>query len=104
VAGPTRKPVSPHGRLFGGDTLYEVLAAVARSKVPVGAVPLAEELGRTPKQTREELAKLLELGVVRIAGKSRKALLLEPDDNALANAVLMLPDLLEGRLGAYTRG
>jgi hypothetical protein len=94
--------VSPHGRLFGGDTLYEVLAAVARSREPVGAVPLAEELGRTAKQTREELAKLRELGVVRVAGKSRKALLLEPDENALAQAVLALPDLLERHLGVYS--
>jgi hypothetical protein len=96
-----RKPLSPHGRLFGGDTLYEVLAALARERVPVSAVPLAEELRRTPKQTREELTKLLELGVIRQAGKSGKAVLLEGDETPLARAVLSLPDLLVNRFGNY---
>ena len=101
MSGPTRKPVSPHGRLFGGDTLYEVLAAVARSKRPISAVPLAGQLGRTAKQTRDELGKLVELGVLRPAGKDGKAQLLGPGRTPLARAVLRLPELLASELGPY---
>jgi hypothetical protein len=98
-----RGPVSRHGRLFGGDTLYEVLAEIARSTGPVRAVGLADAIGRTPKQTRDELAKLQEVGVLRPVGKDGKALLMGPGESALARAVLSLPRLLDEELGSYAR-
>jgi hypothetical protein len=96
-----RPPTSLHGRLFGGDTLYEVLAEIARSKKPTYAVPLAAELGRTTKQTRDELAKLQQLHILDEIAREGKAHLLGPASNPLAKAILQLPQLLVAELGPY---
>lgn len=98
-----RPTPSAHGRLFGGDTLFEVLHEIALERNGMYAVPLSHKLGRTTKQTRDELAKLESIGVLVEVGREGKARLLAPSGSELADAALSLPELLIGQLGQYTR-
>jgi hypothetical protein len=98
-----RPITSAHGRLFGGDTLFEVLHEIARERSATYAVPLSERLGRTVKQTRDELAKLESIGVLVEVGREGKARLLAPSPGKLAEAAFSLPELLVERLGPYKR-
>ena len=109
-----RPPTSRHGKLFGGDSLYEVLAALAANRgkrfsvLPMEdedkeIVALARAIGRTVTQTRREVRKLQTIGVLEEVDRRRKAEVYAVRDDALTDRVLSLPDLLVQRLGAYKR-
>jgi hypothetical protein len=107
-----RPQTSPHGRLFGGDSLYEVLAELAKNRgkrfsvVPVqepDVVPLAEAVGRTPKQTRGEIRKLQSVGVLAEVERVRKTEIYAVADGEITEQVLSLPAVLVKRLGPYRR-
>jgi hypothetical protein len=109
---PGRPQTSPHGKLFGGDSLYEVLAELAVhrgqrfSVTPVQdrkVIALAETIRRTPTQTRNEVRKLQRMGVLEEVQRVRKAEVYAVSDDALAELVLSLPELLVERLGPYGR-
>lgn len=97
----TREPLSQHARIFGGDSLYEVLAAIAKAKGAFYGSALADELGRSPAQVQRELTKLLALGVVleqQAAGMRRP---MTRANTKLARNLFSLPTLIEARLGPY---
>jgi hypothetical protein len=107
-----RPTTSPHGRLFGGDSLYEVLAELAAqsdarfSVTPTGdetVIPLAQSIRRTARQTRKEVRKLQEIGVLEEVERRRKTEVYKVTDKAISDHVLSLPELLIARLGAYRR-
>lgn len=107
---PGRPQTSPHGKLFGGDSLYEVLAELAAhrgqrfSVLPMqdrAVVPLAKAIGRTPTQTRKEVRKLQSVGVLEQVERLRKAEVYAVAENEIADRLLALPDLLVKRLGHY---
>jgi hypothetical protein len=107
-----RPQTSPHGKLFGGDALYEVLAELAVNRgrkfsvLPMseGAViPLAKTIGRTPAQTRKEVRKLQAVGVLEEVQRLRKAEIYAIAENEFAGHLLSIPDLLVERLGRYRR-
>jgi len=109
---PGRPQTSPHGKLFGGDSLYEVLAELAANRgkkfsvLPMQdrtVVPLAEMIGRTPTQTRKEVRKLQKVGVLEQVERLRKAEVYAIAENDIADHVLSLPELLVERLGRYPR-
>ena len=110
----SRPPTSPHGKLFGGDSLYEVLATLAghRDKrftvLPIEGedqeiVPLAQTIGRTVTQTRREVRKLQTVGVLEEVDRQRKTEVYAVRKSKLADRVLSLPDLLMKQLGPYGR-
>ncbi len=107
---PGRPQTSPHGKLFGGDSLYEVLAELAAhrgqrfSVLPMhdsAVIPLAKRIGRTPTQTRKEIRKLQNVGVVEQVERLRKAEVYAVAENEIADRLLALPGLLVKRLGRY---
>jgi hypothetical protein len=107
-----RPQTSPHGKLFGGDSLYEVLAELAKNRgkrfsvVPVqqrDVVPLAETVGRTPKQTRSEIRKLQSVGVLAEVERVRKTEIYAVAEGELAERLLSLPAVLIKGLGPYRR-
>ena len=109
---PGRPQTSAHGKLFGGNSLFEVLATLAahRAKnftlVPVeddDVVALAETLGRTVTQTRRELRKLEAIGVIEEVERRRKTAVYAVADTEVAERTLALPDALVALLGAYKR-
>src|SRR5262249_37656019 len=96
-----REPISPHARIFSGDSLYEVLAGVARAGGEFHGSALAQETGRSPAQVQRELEKLLALGAVvehRAPGMRRP---MTRGDSELAAHLFALPALIEARLGPY---
>lgn len=99
----TREPVSPHARIFSGDSLYEVLAAIARGRGEFHGSALAEVVGRSPAQVQRELEKLLVLGAVveRQAPGMRRPM--TRSDSKLAQHLFALPALIEARLGPYAQ-
>jgi hypothetical protein len=108
---PGRPQTSPHGKLFGGDSLYEVLAELAThrgqrfSVLPMqdrAVIPLAMRIGRTPTQTRKEIRKLQNVGVLEQGERLRKTEVYAIAENEIADRVLGLPDLLVKRLGRYS--
>lgn len=107
---PGRPQTSPHGKLFGGDSLYEVLAELAANRgkkfsvLPMhdrAVIPLAKTIGRTPTQTRKEIRKLQNVGVLEEVERLRKAEIFAIAQNDIADRVLSLPELLVKRLGRY---
>jgi len=99
-----RPPPSPHGRLFGGDSLYEVLAVFAAERAAeFSTATLASRIGRTHRQTRKEIRKLEEVGAVRQIRKDRKEEWFAPAESEIAETLLSMPDLLVARLGKYRR-
>jgi hypothetical protein len=97
----TREPISQHARIFGGDSLYEVLAAVAKVKGTFHGSALADELGRSPAQVQRELRKLLALGAIveqKAPGMRRP---MARANGKLARNLFSLPALIEARLGPY---
>jgi hypothetical protein len=108
-----RPPTSVHGKLFGGDSLFEVLATLAAHRgqrftvLPVeeepDLVPLAETIGRTVTQTRREVRKLEEVGVIEEVARRRKTEIYAVAKNDVAKRALALPDALVSRLGDYRR-
>lgn len=97
----TREPLSQHARIFGGDSLYEVLAAVAKAKGVFHGSALADELGRSSASLQRELAKLLALGAIveQMAPGMRRPM--TRADTKLARNLFNLPTLIEARLGPY---
>jgi hypothetical protein len=109
---PTRSQTSPHGKHFGGDSLFEVLAELAANRgskfsvLPMrssSVVPLAERIGRTPTQTRNEVRKLQNVGVLEQVDRLRKAEVFAIAENDIAAHLLSLPELLVEQLGRYPR-
>ena len=108
-----RPQTSVHGKLFGGDSLFEVLATLAAHRerrftvLPVedepDLVPLAETIGRTVTQTRREVRKLEEVGVIEEVARRRKTEIYAVARNDVAKRALALPDALVARLGDYKR-
>jgi hypothetical protein len=105
-----RPPTSPHGKLFGGDSLYEVLATLAANRgkrfsvLPMedaDVVPLARTIGRAVTQTRREVRKLKAVGLLEEIERRRKAEVYAVSKSKLSDQVLSLPDLLVERLGPY---
>lgn len=95
---------SPHGRLFGGDSLYQVLAAFAANRDRAfSAEALADEVKRTVRQTRKEIRKLEAVGAVEQVGKTGKQEYFAPAESDIAATLLSLPELLVKRLGEYRR-
>lgn len=97
----TREHLSQHARIFSGDALYEVLAAVARARGDFHGSALAAEIGRSPAQVQREIEKLLALGAVveqSAAGMRRP---MRRADTKLAGHLFALPRLIESRLGPY---
>lgn len=90
-----RPQISPHGRLFGGDSLYEVLAELAANRgekfsvLPLqdpAVIPLAMRIGRTSTQTRKEVRKLQRVGVLEEIDRLRKAEVYGIAQNEMAGA------------------
>jgi hypothetical protein len=90
--------------LFGGDSLYEVLAAFAANRDrEFSAEALADEVRRTVRQTRKEIRKLEAVGAVERVGKAGKREYFAPAQSEIAATLLSLPELLVRRLGEYRR-
>lgn len=105
-------PNSVHGKLFGGDSLFEVLATLAANRarrftvLPLQAddvIALAETIGRTPAQTRREVRKLQAVGVLEQVERLRKTEIYAVAENEVADRALALPEALIDRLGTYKR-
>ena len=102
---PAKTPISDQGLLFGSDSLYEVLKALAgqRDKRFHGSA-LARETGRSRKTALGELEKLKKLGVVESVGLKGRRKELRVSDNKLAGALLALPALIDSQLQGKRKG
>jgi predicted transcriptional regulator len=107
-----RPQTSVHGKLFGGDSLCEVLATLAANRAKRFAVlrveddevvALAEAIDRTVTQTRREVRKLEAIGVIEEVERRRKTVVYAVADSDVAERTLALPDALVARLGEYPR-
>ena len=108
-----RPQTSVHGKLFGGDSLFEVLATLAANRAKLftvlplegddGVVPLAKSIGRTVTQTRREVRKLEAIGVIEEVERRRKTEVYAVADTDVAKRTLALPDALIAKFGAYKR-
>ena len=101
---PSRETLRDEAILFGANTMYEVLEAIAarRARQFHGA-ELAHETGRTRAQVQRELSKLRKLGIVRLEERSGSHELLAVANDELSESLLKLPKLLKKRLGAGSR-
>lgn len=100
----TRAPVSPHGRLFGGDSMYEVLRQVAaRRRTPFNAHEIALATGRHPNQVLRDLDRLTAIGILEPVASSGAAKPLRCRKSALTRAVMSLPKLIADEIGEYER-
>jgi hypothetical protein len=101
----TRTPVSAHGRLFGGDSMYEVLVEVARlRRRQFHAFEIAQRIDRHPSQVQRDLARLTAIGVLEEIEARGAAHLMRRRTSRLARAVVSLPLLIESEIGDYRRG
>lgn len=93
-----RRSVSTRGRLFGSDTVYEVLSAARkRGRRSFTAADLVGEIDATHAAIAKELAKLQSLRVLEAAppsGDSRERPF-RAGNSQLARQVLALPALIE---------
>jgi hypothetical protein len=93
-----RRSVSTRGRLFGSDTVFEVLtAARKRGRRSFTATDLVGEIDATHAAIAKELAKLQSLRVLEAAppsGDSRERPF-RAGGSRLARQVLALPELIE---------
>jgi hypothetical protein len=93
-----RRSVSTRGRLFGSDTVFEVLSAArSRGTGSFTAADLAGEIDATHAAVAKELAKLVSLRVLEAAppsGDSRERPF-RAARTRLARQVLALPELIE---------
>lgn len=104
MAKKGRPPTSLHGRLFGGDALYEVLAELARSrKNHFSTEMLATKVDRSLPQTRKEIRKLENVGAITLVRKKGKQEYFAAADNDIGDALFSLPPLLVRQLGPYRR-
>lgn len=100
----TRTPVSAHGRLFGGDSMYEVLVEVARlRRRQFHAFEVAQRIGRHPSQVQRDLARLTAIGVLEEIEAPGAAQPMRRRTTRLARVVVSLPRLVEAEIGVYTR-
>jgi len=100
----TRTPVTVHGRLFGGDSMYEVLVELAAvRRRPFHAYEIAQRTGRHPSQVQRDLARLKAVGILEEVEARGAAKPLRRTETRLARAVVALPRLIEGEVGAYAR-
>jgi hypothetical protein len=98
-----RKPVSPRGKLFGSDVVFDVLvAANKRGRKSFRAVDLVEELGVVHQTVTNELSKLESLRVLELVadGGSAKEKPYRVLRSNLAKTVLHLPVLIQSELAA----
>jgi predicted transcriptional regulator len=95
------RPEISSRKLFGGDSLFEILATLAANRakkftiLPIGdedVVALAETIGRTVTQTRREVRKLESIGVLEEVERRRKTEIYVVANNAVAERTLALPD------------
>jgi hypothetical protein len=107
-----RPQTSLHGKLFGGDSLYEVLAELAANRgakfsvLPMddrSVIPLAKAIRRTPVQTRKEVRKLQKVGVLDEVERRRRTEVYAVTESTISDKVLSLPGLLVAQLGVYRR-
>lgn len=99
-----REPVSLHGRLFGGDSMYEVLVRVAaHGSTAFNAHQIAEATGRHPSQVQRDLDRLTAIQILEPVASPGAAKPLRRRKTALAKAVLSLPKLIEDEIGEYER-
>jgi hypothetical protein len=81
-----------------------VLAVFAAERaMEFSTATLASRIKRTHRQTRKEIRKLEEVGVVRRIGKDRKEEWFAPGESEIAEKLLSIPGLLVARLGEYRR-
>ncbi len=100
----TRTPVSAHGRLFGGDSMYEVLAELARlRRSQFHAYEIAQRIDRHPSQVQGHLARLMAIGVLEEIEARGAAQPMRRKSTPLARSVVSLPGLIESEIGVYTR-
>ena len=100
----TREPVSPHGRLFGGDSMYEVLQEIAaRASKEFNAHQIAQTVGRHPNQVQRDIDRLLLIGVLDPVPAEGAAKPFRRRKSKLARTVVSLPSLITDELGEYTR-
>jgi hypothetical protein len=99
-----RAPISPHGRLFGGDSMYEVLAEVARRRRgSFNAHQIAQVVDRHPSQVQRDLDRLITIGVLEPVDTAGAAKPLRRRHTQLARTVVALPRLIENEIGSYPR-
>lgn len=99
-----REVVSDHALLFGDNSLYEVLFAIAsRGSDAFHGASIARQVSRTDAQVHAEIGKLWRLGVLEEVITQGRARPWVARTQPLAQAVLSLPRLLEDELGAYSR-
>src|SRR2546423_1369351 len=97
-----REVVTDHGLLFGGNTLFEVLLAVARRRgLEFHGAAIAHSIGRTEAQTNRELAKLARLKVLETRPAQGRRKIWTTSTRPLAVELLAIPSLLESELGSY---
>lgn len=97
-------PVSAHGRLFGGDSMYEVLVEVARlRRRQFNAFEIAQRIDRQPSQVQRDLARLTAIGVVEEIESRGAAQPMRRRTTRLARSVVSLPRLIESEIGIYRR-
>lgn len=100
----TREPISAHGRLFGGDSMYEVLREIAaRGSTEFNAHQIAQTVGRHPNQVQRDIDRLLLIGVLDPAPAKGAAKPFKRRKSKLARSVVSLPSLIADELGEYTR-
>jgi hypothetical protein len=100
----TRAPTSPHGRLFGGDSMYQVLHEVARRRRRTfNAHQISQATGRHPSQVQRDLDRLVVIGVLESVTQSGAAKPLRCRTTRLARTVISLPMLIESEIGEYSQ-
>ena len=100
----TREPISLHGRLFGGDSMFQVLREVAaRGANQFNAHEIAVKIERHPSQVQRDLDRLLAIGVLQVVPARGAAKPVKLGKSKLARAVVSLPSLITGELGEYER-
>ena len=99
-----RRPPSPHGLLFGSDALYQVLAQLAGTRsIEFTTKTLSGRIKRTPEHTRNEIDKLIKLGVVVETRRDRKTRVYKVTESTISDEVLDLPNALIAVLGRYRK-
>jgi hypothetical protein len=100
----TREPISRHGRLFGGDSMYEVLQAIAGlGSGEFNAHQIALTIGRHPSQVQKDIDRLVSIGVLDSVPGRGAAKPFKRCGGKLARTVFSLPALISTELGEYTR-
>ena len=94
----TRTKVRTAALLFGSNSMYDLLCALAVEAGTFHGAALSRRTGYGRKQVQAELRKLGALGIVEPTGMSGRKELFRLGDDPLTEAVLDLPALLDARL------